>query len=163
MDPRTELAHPAGELQKFAVRAGSERPALQLLCTLLPPGLGTPVLAHMPLPTVLPPLARLLLFARRKYPEEDLVSGWGWGGHRSPSICLVFGVQRRKGMKAEGGQGETQTEPPGGRGVGLVLLYFTLENSINNSKSKRLQVSGTRLWDTGQPIRYNLLPPPPRA
>lgn len=40
---------------------------------------------------------------------------------------------------------------------GSVLLYFTLESSINNAKSKRLQVSGSGLWDIQQPIR---LPPP---
>lgn len=39
-------------------------------------------------------------------------------------------------------------------GVGPVLLYFTLESSINNSKSQRLQVPGAGLWDTEQPIRY---------
>lgn len=34
-------------------------------------------------------------------------------------------------------------------------------NSINNSKSQRLQVSGTGLWDTRQPIRYDLPPHSP--
>lgn len=38
--------------------------------------------------------------------------------------------------------------------MGPVLLYFTLESSINNSKSQRLQVPGAGLWDTEQPIRY---------
>ena len=75
MDPRTELVDPARDLQQFSVWAGSERPAPQLLGMLLPPGLGTPVFTCMPLPTVLPPLARILLFSRRKYLEEDLVSG----------------------------------------------------------------------------------------
>lgn len=38
--------------------------------------------------------------------------------------------------------------------MGPALLYFTLESSINNSKSQRLRVPGAGLWDTEQPIRY---------
>lgn len=71
-------------------------------------------------------------------------------------------------MKAKGGQGKRQRHR--GLGMGLVLLCFTIdENSINNSNSKSLRVSGAGLWDTGQPIRYDPLPPghelmtPPQA
>lgn len=76
-------------------------------------------------------------------------------------------------MKAEGGWGGTDRGPGTGPGAGagrgpVQSGCFTIdENAINNSQSKKLQVSGAGLRDTELPIRYDLplpcFPPAARA
>lgn len=57
-------------------------------------------------------------------------------------------LERNHGVEGRGTHAGTEW------GQGPVLLCFTLENSINNAKSKRLQASRAGLWDSRQPIRH---------
>lgn len=96
-------------------------------------------------------------------PHAHLLIHYVPSSHATSTLLreIVTGRGSEAGIEGNHGGvgGSRQRLRDGGRGS--VLLYFTLESSINNAKSKRLQVSGSGLWDVQQPIR--LPPPTPRV